>query len=124
MTLALISLGNTYNKEGDYKTAIENYKKAEVLARDIGVNYQLEATFKALALSYATISDFEQAYLYQKLFSEIKDTLYNAENDKKIQPKTARQEIEHLCDKHHGLLRPRDIVVFAKNAKTALTFNS
>jgi adenylate cyclase len=85
MTLSLIALGNTMTEEKDFKTAIDYYKQAEVLAREIGVNYQLETTFESLARSYATISEFEQAYQYQKLFSGIKDTLYNAENDKKIQ---------------------------------------
>lgn len=85
MTLALIALGNTKNAIGDYKKAIEYYNQAEELAREIGVNYQLEAAFKALAVTYANISDYKMAYQYQKLFSEIKDTLYNAENDKKIQ---------------------------------------
>ncbi len=85
MTLALIALGNTFTQKEDYKTAIGYYQQAEVLARGIGVNYQLEASFKALAQSFAKISEFEHAYHYQKLFSEIKDTLYNAENDKKIQ---------------------------------------
>lgn len=85
MTLAFISLGNTYFQEGNYKQAISNYQQAEKLAKEIGVNYQLEASFKALAETYAKISDFENAYQYQKLFAEIKDTLYNAENDKKIQ---------------------------------------
>lgn len=94
MTLALIALGDVYNKEGSYKTAINYYKQAEELAQNIGVDYQLERTFKALALSYATISDFEQAYIYQKLFSEIKDTLYNSENDKKIQRLQFNYDIE------------------------------
>lgn len=94
ITLAIIALGNTYNKDGDYKTAIDYYKQAEVLAREIGVNYQLKETFEALALSYATISEYEFAYQYQKLFSEIKDTLYNAENDKKIQRLQFNYDIE------------------------------
>jgi len=94
MTLALISLGNTHNKEGDYKKAIEYYKQAEVIAREIRVNYQLKETFEALAKSYATLSDYEQAFNYQKLFSEIKDTLYNAENDKKIQRLQFNYDIE------------------------------
>ena len=98
MTLALIALGNTYNKEGKYKTAISYYLQAEELAREIGVDYQLERTYKSLATSYATISDFELAYLYQKLFSEIKDTLYNAENDKKIQ----RLQFNYDLDKKQG----------------------
>ena len=98
MTLALIALGDTYTNEKDYLTAINYYKQAEVLAKEIGVDYQLESTYDALANSYATISDFEQAYLYQKLFSEIKDTLYNAENDRKIQ----RLQFNYDLDKKQG----------------------
>ena len=39
---------------------------------------------------------------------------------KQIQQKTTRQEIEYLCNKHDGLLKPIDILTFAKNKKTAL----
>lgn len=85
MTIVLIALGNTCKKQGNYKTAIAHYKEAEILARGIGVDYQLEEAYRSLATSFATIYNFEQAYHYQKLYSEIKDTLYNAENDKKIQ---------------------------------------
>ena len=84
-TLALIALGNTSYKEGNYKKAIEYYTQAEIIAREIKVNYQLEEIFRSLASTYATTSNFERAYNYQKLFSDYKDTLYNAENDKKIQ---------------------------------------
>lgn len=85
VTLAFIALGNTYYQRKNYKTAISYYKRAEVIAREIGVDYQLSESFSALAESFAKISEYEQAFHYQKLFSEIKDTLYNAENDKKIQ---------------------------------------
>jgi len=98
MTLSLIALGNSKVDEEYYGTAINYFKQAELLAREIGVNYQLETTFESLAQSYATISEFEQAYHYQKLFSEIKDTLYNAENNKKIQ----RLQFNFDIDKKQG----------------------
>lgn len=98
MTLSLIALGNTKVDEGDYRAAINYFKQAEVLAKEIGVNYQLETTFESLAQSYAAISEFEQAFQYQKLFSEIKDTLYNAENDKNIE----RLQFNFDIDKKQG----------------------
>ena len=73
MTLALIAIGNTYNQKKDYKIAIGYYQQAEVLAKKIGVDYQLSESFDALAQSFARISEFEQAYHYQKLLSEIKE---------------------------------------------------
>ncbi|MEJ2593764.1 MAG: adenylate/guanylate cyclase domain-containing protein [bacterium] len=84
-TLALIALGNTYVKKGEYKNAVSYFLRAEVIARELKVNYQIKNTFEALAKTYASMSDYEKAYQYQKLFSDYKDTIYNAENDKKIQ---------------------------------------
>lgn len=109
MTLALISLGNTYHDEGNYETAIKYYQRAEAIASNIGVNYQLEKIYISLALSYASQLDYEQAFKYQKLYSEIKDTLYNAENDKKIQ----RLQFNYEIDKKQGevdlLLKDKEI---------------
>ncbi|PLW94681.1 MAG: adenylate/guanylate cyclase domain-containing protein [Marinilabiliales bacterium] len=109
MTLALIALGNTKNAIGDYKKAIEYYSQAEELAREIGVNYQLETAFKALAATYANISDYKMAYQYQKLFSEIKDTLYNAENDKKIQRLQFNYDLEKKQREVDNLAKDKEL---------------
>jgi hypothetical protein len=64
--------------------AIQAYKDAEVIAKEIEANYELEKIYKGLADIYGDIRDFTNAYKYQALLTSIKDTLYNGETDKKI----------------------------------------
>jgi adenylate cyclase len=81
---SLIGLGNVYEKKGDYKTAIINYKKAETLALEIGASLELKQIYEKMSASYAKSADYGNAFRYQSLYSNIKDTIYNIENDKKL----------------------------------------
>ena len=81
---SLRGLGDVYYKTSDYKTAISYYKKAEVPALEIRANNELKDLYQQMSLAYAKSSDYSNAYNYQFLFSDIKDTLYNIESDKKL----------------------------------------
>ena len=81
---SLIGLGNVYEKKGDYKTAIINYKKAETSALEIGASLELKQIYEKMSASYAKSADYGNAFTYQSLYSNIKDTIYNIENDKKL----------------------------------------
>ena len=81
---SLMGLGNVYVKKGEYKNAIVYYKKAEVPALDIRANLELKELYQQMSMSYANSADYGNAFKYQSLFSNIKDTLYNIDNDKKL----------------------------------------
>ena len=81
---SLIGLGNVYEKKGDYKTAIINYKKAETSALEIGASLELKQIYEKMSAAYAKSADYGNAFRYQSLYSNIKDTIYNIENDKKL----------------------------------------
>jgi len=81
---SLIGLGNVYEKMGDYKKAISYYKEAEMPAIEIHANNELKDIYQEMSVAYSSIGDYNNAFKYQTLYSNIKDTLYNIETDKKL----------------------------------------
>jgi len=54
----------------------------------------LKNAYQGLAELYAMASDFKNAFTYQKLYTSFKDTLYNAEIDKKLQANALKFDLE------------------------------
>lgn len=84
MTQSLRGVGDSYAKKGDYKTAISYYLKAEAPALEIKANHELKDLYEATYRTYAQLGDYGNAFKYQSLLSNVKDTLYNIDNDKKL----------------------------------------
>jgi adenylate cyclase len=91
---SLLSLAETYERKGDIPQAIARFNEAKALAVELDALYEMEMAYKGLADSYSISSQYKQAYTYLNLYSDIKDTLYNAEMDKKLQAQTLSYEIE------------------------------
>lgn len=85
MTQSLLGLANTYKSQGKTANSLQSYQKVESLAKEIGADYELKSAYEGLADTYTLLSDFKNAFKYQRLLTTIKDTLYNTENNKKIQ---------------------------------------
>jgi serine phosphatase RsbU (regulator of sigma subunit)/Tfp pilus assembly protein PilF len=85
MTTTLLGLAEVYSEEGTINSAIKTYNKALELAEETGGKKELKQAYEGLAKSYAKISDYVNAFKFQTLLTSIKDTLYIAANDKKIQ---------------------------------------
>jgi signal transduction histidine kinase len=84
MSQSFQGLAAVYFQLKDIPKTLDSYKKAEAIAKEISANYELEKIYKGLADTYAKINDFGDAYKYQSLLLIVKDTLYNAEKDKKF----------------------------------------
>lgn len=98
MAQSLLSLANTYELKGDSKSSISAFKQAQEIAYQIKANYELKDAYQGLAENYARVSDYRNAYTYHTLFSDAKDSLYNAEMDKRLQSQTLSYEIEKKQD--------------------------
>jgi len=81
---SLTRLGNVYERQGNYKNAILYYKRAEIPANELGAKLELKELYQHMSLAYAKSGNYGEAFNYQSLFSNIKDTLYNIDNDKKL----------------------------------------
>ncbi|HUH34061.1 MAG TPA: tetratricopeptide repeat protein, partial [Daejeonella sp.] len=77
-------LGKTYALLGNTRQAILFYKRAETLSSRLNSLYELKNAYQGLASTYAKTGDYGQAYIYQNLLTELKDTLYNVETDKRL----------------------------------------
>jgi adenylate cyclase len=85
MTQALKGIAATELGQKNTAQAISTYKQAEEIALDLKANQDLKDIYEGLASAYAARSDFSNAFKYQNLLTNIKDTLYNIEADKKLQ---------------------------------------
>ena len=77
MTQSLITLGDINFQKGDYKEALNSYREADSLAFIIPAYKELDDAYAGLAATYARMGDYDNAYKYQKFFSNIADTLNN-----------------------------------------------
>ncbi len=91
---ALIELAKVYKDEKQYELSVSNLKKAEKIASNLDMREELKDTYTELAQSYSLLKDYRNAFHYQYELSNIKDTLYNAEMDKKLQAKSLLYDIE------------------------------
>jgi adenylate cyclase len=94
MAQSLLSLADTYESKGDIVQAVATFDQAKAIAVEIDALYEMQAAYKGLAESYSKSPDYKQAFTYLHLYSDIKDTLYNAEMDKKLQAQSLSYEIE------------------------------
>jgi len=94
MAQSALSLASTYDQMGDLQRSIKKYRQSMELAKELDVKYVLSDAYNGLAQMYAKVPDYENAYHYQTLYNEVKDTLYNAELDKEIQTLTLSFEVE------------------------------
>jgi adenylate cyclase len=85
MSQSLLSIGQTLRRQGKAVESIRYFRDAVAFSREIDAKEQLKDSYGGLAKAYATIGDFKNAYTYDTLFRSIKDTLYNTDNDKKLQ---------------------------------------
>ncbi len=84
MSQSYQGIATVYSYLRNTSKALEAYKNAELIAKEIAANYELEKIYKGLADTYAALHDYPDAYKYQALLTSVKDTLYNAEKDKKL----------------------------------------
>ena len=85
MIQSLLGLGASYYEAGDFKKAVTSYSEAETLSLNIGLKGdELKETYQGLAVSFAKLNDYGNAFKYQTLLTGIKDTLYNLASDKKL----------------------------------------
>jgi len=124
MTATLLGLAETYSEAGNIKSAIKTYTKAREIAEEIGAKNELKEAYEGLAGSYAKISDYNNAFKFQTLLINIKDTLYIAANDKKIQSIQFNYELEKRETQISLLTKDKELqqVLIKKQKFTQKTF--
>ena len=116
-------MADIYAKTNQHALALKAYRQAEELSRKLNSNYDLKNVYQGLATSYSKIGDFNNAYKYQDLLLNIKDTIYNKEADLKLANYEFNFEIEKKEGQINLLEKDKDLQAlnikrqkFAKNA--------
>ena len=94
MAQAMLSMADTYDQMEEVQLSLASYQRAQELSSEIGASYVLKDSYNGMALTYAKVPDYQNAYKYQLLYNEIKDTLYNSEMDQKVKDFKLIYEIE------------------------------
>lgn len=81
---SLQGLAKAQFRQKSYRKSLQNLLRAESLAIEIGSPLELKNIYSEMAKAYSEMSDYPNAYKYQTLYANIKDTLYNIETDKKL----------------------------------------
>ncbi|MEP7110457.1 MAG: adenylate/guanylate cyclase domain-containing protein [Ferruginibacter sp.] len=82
---SLKGIADVYFKLNNTALAIEYYHKTKVAAEEIeDLKIELKDLYHDMASAYSKRNDFSNAFFYQSLYSDIKDTLYNIESKKKL----------------------------------------
>jgi serine phosphatase RsbU (regulator of sigma subunit) len=124
MTSTLLGLADTYSEAGTIQSAIKTYNQARELAEEIGAKNELKQAYERLAHSYAKLSDYANAFKFQTLFTNIKDTLYIAANNNKIQFLQLNYELEKRETQISLLTKDKELqeVIIKKQKFTQITF--
>ena len=82
---SLKGIADVYFKLNNTALAIEYYHRAKVVAEEIDdLKIELKDIYHEMASAYSKRNNFSNAFFYQSLYSDIKDTLYNIESKKKL----------------------------------------
>jgi class 3 adenylate cyclase len=91
---SLLSIAETYSMQGKNDLAIRYFNEANTVAQEIGLKEEIRDIFQGLALSYADVADYRNAFKYQERLTAIKDTLFYSANQKKLDVINANFENE------------------------------
>ncbi|MGB3074972.1 MAG: tetratricopeptide repeat protein [Chitinophagales bacterium] len=82
--ISTINIGDVYTKQKLFNKALPFLKKGLSLAKEDENNDAVKGAYLFLAEASADMHDYKSAYEYHQLYSDIKDTLLNIENNKQI----------------------------------------
>jgi class 3 adenylate cyclase len=98
MAQSLIGEGDAYRISKDYKNALKPYKTGEELVKKIGALKELKEIYEGLSLANSALKNYNDAFNYQTLLTQINYDIYNADNDKQIE----RLQFSYDIDKKQG----------------------
>lgn len=82
---SIIGLAETQKRQGKVMPAISSYMRAKEIAESLKARKEQLEIYSGLSELYAYKGDYNKAYSYDTLLASVKDSLYNSDNDTKIQ---------------------------------------
>jgi signal transduction histidine kinase len=121
MVLSLLGLAETYREKGDMHTSLRHFSQAESIANEIGAIYELREAYEGLALSYAEISDYRNAYNNLDRLLRINDTIFSELSQQQINQMRIQYETQAI-EQENKLLR-RDVELSEAKARNRMLIN-
>jgi serine phosphatase RsbU (regulator of sigma subunit) len=130
IVVVTIALGDLNIQKKEYKVAIAYEEEALALCRSNKlIDFEIQ-TLRSLAEAYSRQGNHAKAFEYQKMFSELKDTLLNEKNSRVIaemntkyetEKKEKQIEIQNLTLTQQNLeLNKRQIIIYTSTAGVVL----
>lgn len=91
-----------HKEMGRKKEALMYFQQSEAIAEKLGARYYMIKIYEEIANLYAKLNDYENAFLYNKKYNTLKDSIMTTEKNKAIQKvneyenKKKEQEIQLL----------------------------
>ena len=80
----LTNIGSMYSKKGNYEKAIEYCKRCLIISKEIGAKEPIKNSYQVLSESYEKMGDIPKAYENYRLYTAIKDSIFNKESNEKL----------------------------------------
>jgi class 3 adenylate cyclase len=99
---ALNGIAAIHKEMGRKNEAMKYFKQSEAIAEELGARYYLIKIYEEIANLYAKLNDYENAFVYNKKFNTLKDSIMTTEKNKALQKvneyenKKKEQEIQIL----------------------------
>lgn len=114
-----ISIGQVYTDKLNYNAAFVWFQKGQLLAKEIGSLWFLQDAYKGLSEVSEKMSDYRNAYDYQKLYSKFKDSIFNEKSNKQTAEMQTKYETEKK-EKENKLLVQQNMLQEAKIERRTL----
>ncbi|MFH1322030.1 MAG: tetratricopeptide repeat protein [Bacteroidota bacterium] len=90
----LNNIGNIYIIWKNYTKALEFYSKSLQIVQAYNLRETIMYDYEVFSKTYSAMGNYQKAYEYYKLYSQMKDSLFNEEKSKEIGKLEARYEFE------------------------------
>jgi adenylate cyclase len=106
---SLVAMASAYNDLGRYQEALKSLKTALPAAAHVKANKELKDIYQGLAQTYSSRNNFDSAYKYLDLYTNIKDTLFNEATDKKLSSLMFNFELEKKENEIESLTKEKEL---------------
>ncbi len=94
IAVSLNDIGEMFMAKHDSLKAIEYFQKSLKLSQQIGFKDLQQHTAKFLSECYFALKDYAKAYQFHKLYSSLKDSVFNEQKNKQITEMQTKYETE------------------------------
>lgn len=114
-----INIGRLYSKMKQYDNAVNNILEGIRLSKEIDSRPNTEYGYKILASVYDSLKDYSDAYKYEKLYTELHDSLFTRDMTNKIAESQTKYETA-LKDREIQSLQNQNKVLFLQRTFGAI----